>query len=60
MPSWIASAAECDRACMAQPKTLRTLYRGCRAWTFYRFTNNNAAIRNIERQRHEICNSGHG
>src|SRR5882762_6915032 len=30
------------------------------AWTFYRFTNNDAAVRNIERQRHEICNSGHG
>jgi len=35
-------------------------YCGCRAWTFYRFTNNDAAVSNIERQRHEICNSGHG
>jgi hypothetical protein len=47
---------------MAQhfPKTVRTHYRGCRAWTFHRFTNNDAAVSNIERQRHEICNSGHG
>ena len=60
--SRITSAAERDRTCMTQyfPKTLRTLYRGCRAWTFYRFTNNDAAVSNIERQRHEICNSGHG
>jgi hypothetical protein len=59
---WIASATERDRTCMAQhfPKTVRTLYRGCRAWTFYRFTDNDAAVGNIERQRHEICNSGHG
>ena len=37
--SWIASAAERDRACMAQhfPKTLRTHYRGCGTLTFYRF-----------------------
>ena len=41
-------------ACMAQhfPKTLRTLYRGCGAKTFYWFTNNDAAVSNIERQRH--------
>jgi hypothetical protein len=42
------------------PKTLRMLNRGCRGWTFYRLTNNDAAVSNIERQRHEICNSGHG
>ena len=43
--SRIASAAERDRTCMTQhfPKTVRTLYRGCRAWTFYRFTDNDAA-----------------
>jgi hypothetical protein len=35
------------------PKTLRTLYRGCRGCTFYRFTNNDAAVSNIERQRHK-------
>jgi hypothetical protein len=48
--SWIASPTERDRTCMTQyfPKTLRTLYRGCRAWTFYRFTDNNAAVGNIE------------
>jgi hypothetical protein len=59
--SRIACAAERDCACMTEyfPKTLRTLYRGCRAWTFNRFTNNHAAVSNIERQRHEICNSGH-
>jgi hypothetical protein len=47
---------------MAQdfPKTLRTLYRGCRGWTVYWFTDNDAAVSNIERQCHEICNSGHG
>src|ERR1700684_156865 len=60
--SWIASATERDRACMAQdfPKTLRTLYRGCRGWTFYWFTDNDAAVSNVERQCHEICNPGHG
>jgi hypothetical protein len=42
------------------PKTLSTLYRGCRAWTFNGFTNNDVAVRNINRQHHEICNSGHG
>jgi hypothetical protein len=59
---WITGAAECDRASMTQyfPKTLRTLYRGCRAWTFNGFAHNDAAVRNIERQRHEICNSDHG
>jgi hypothetical protein len=43
--SRIARAAERDRACVAQhfPKTLRTLYRGCRGWTFYWFTDNDAA-----------------
>jgi hypothetical protein len=30
------------------------------AWTFYRSTNNDAAVSNIERQCHEICNSGYG
>jgi hypothetical protein len=40
------------------PKTLRTLYRGCRAWTFNGFTNNDAAVSNIERQRNEIRNPG--
>ena len=30
------------------PKTLRTHYRGCGTWTFYRFTNNDAAVGNIE------------
>jgi hypothetical protein len=36
--SWITSATERDRTCMTQyfPKTLRTLYRGCGVWTFYR------------------------
>src|ERR1019366_1989170 len=60
--SWITSATERDRTCMTQyfPKTLRTHYRGCGTWTFYRFTDNDAAVSNIERQRHEICNSGHG
>src|ERR1700677_4856889 len=59
--SWIASATERDRACMAQhfPETLSTLYRGYRAWTFYRFTDKDTAVSNIERQRHEICNCGH-
>jgi hypothetical protein len=58
----ITSSAECDRTGMAQylPKTLRALYRGCGAWTFYRFTDNDGTVSNIERQRHEICNSGHG
>jgi hypothetical protein len=58
----ITGAAERDRTGMAQyfPKTLRTFYRGCGAWTFYGFTNNYVAVRNIEWQRHEICNSGHG
>ena len=51
--SWITSAAERDRAGIAQhfPKTVRTLYRGCGTWTFYRFTDNDAAVSNIERQR---------
>jgi hypothetical protein len=31
-----------------------------KAWTFYRSTNNDAAFSNIERQCHEICNSGYG
>jgi hypothetical protein len=46
---------------MAQylPKTLRTLYRGCGASTLNGFTNNDAAVSNIKRQSHEICNSGH-
>jgi hypothetical protein len=41
------------------PKTLRTLYRGWRAWTFNGFANNDAAVSNIEWQRNEISNSGH-
>jgi hypothetical protein len=50
--SGITSAAESDRACMTQyfPKTLRTLYRGCRAETFNGFTNDDTAVSNIERQ----------
>lgn len=40
--------------------TLRTLYRGCRGWTFNGFTNNDAAVSNIEWQRNEIRSSGHG
>src|ERR1700730_3075052 len=58
----ITSATERDRSCMTQyfPKTLRTLYRGCRAWTFNGFTNNDAAVSNIEWQRNDISNSGHG
>jgi len=60
--SWIAGATERDRTCMTQPfpKTVRALYRGYSGCTFYRFTDNDAAVSNIERQRHEICNSGHG
>src|SRR5258706_7386412 len=59
---WITSATERNRACMAQyfPKTFCTLYRGCRACTFNGFTNNDAAVSNVEWQRHEISNSGHG
>jgi hypothetical protein len=47
---------------MAQhfPKTLRTLYRRCGALTFYRFTNKDAAVSNIERQRNEIFNPAYG
>jgi hypothetical protein len=56
---WITSATKRDRSRMAQyfPKTLRTPYRSGRAWTFYRFTNDDAAVSNIEWQRDEICNS---
>jgi hypothetical protein len=59
---WITGAAERDRTRMTQhfPKTLRALYCGCGAWAFNRFTNNDAAVSNIEWQRHEVCNSGHG
>jgi hypothetical protein len=39
---------------------LRTLNRGCRAWTFNRFTNNDASVSNIERQRppHSLHGAG--
>jgi hypothetical protein len=52
--SWIVGAAERNRARMAPhfPKTLRTLYRGYR--TVNRFTNDDAAVSDIERQRHEM------
>ena len=42
-------AAERDRACMPQdfPKTLRTLYRHCRACAFKGFANNDRAFSNI-------------
>jgi hypothetical protein len=53
----ITCATERDRTCMAQylPKALRTLYRGCGTG----FTNNDAAVSNIKRQCHEVCNPGH-
>jgi hypothetical protein len=56
----ITGAAKRDCACMSQyfPKTLRTFYRDCRA--SMGFTNNDTAVSNIERQRHEICDFGHG
>src|ERR1700684_4439574 len=46
-------------ACMAQhfPKTLRTLYRGCGAKTFYWFTNNDAAV--PPQVRHRSSGSGY-
>ena len=46
---------------MAQylPKALRTLYRGCGAWTLNGFTNNDDAVSNIEWQRNKIRNTGH-
>jgi hypothetical protein len=51
----ITSATERDRACMTQyfPKTLRTLYRGCRARTFNAFTNNDAAVSTSNAQRNK-------
>ena len=57
----IARATERDCTSMTQhfPRTLRPLYRGCGAQTFNRLTNNDAAVRDIERLRDEICNSGH-
>jgi hypothetical protein len=58
----ITSATERNRICMAQhfPKIVRTLYRCIWTWTFDRVTNNDAAVHSIERQHHEICNSGYG
>jgi hypothetical protein len=39
---------------------MRTLYPGTWIWTFYKFADNDVAVCTIERQRHEICNPGHG
>src|ERR1700730_8073833 len=57
----ITGAAECDCTCMTQyfARAFRTPYRCCGAWALDRFTNNNAAVSNIERQGNEIGNSGH-
>jgi hypothetical protein len=40
-------------------QAFRTPYRGCGAWALDGFTDNNAAVSNIERQGNEIGNSGH-
>ena len=57
----ITGATECDCTGMTQylAQAFGTPNRDRRVWTLDGFTDNNAAVSNVERQRNEISNSGH-